>query len=211
MLRYLALGDSYTIGEGVEPGERWPAVLSGLLRDAGMEVAEPEIVAATGWTTDELSSGIDAAGPAGRYDLVTLLIGVNDQYRGRPLDVYAAGFDALLSRAIDFGHGAARRVVVVSIPDWSVTPYAEGRDRDAIAREIDAFNSVARRAAVARGSAWVDVTEASRAAGAAAAAYVADGLHPAAEAYARWATLVFPAASRALAAAQSHAGSGGPA
>ena len=165
MFRYLALGDSYTIGEGVEADERWPAVMVRLLRGSGLAVADPEIVAVTGWTTDELSAGIDAAAPRGPYDLVTLLIGVNDQYRGRGLETYAAGFDQLLARAVAYARGDARRVVVVSIPDWGVTPFAADRDRDTIAREIDLFNAVARRAAATSGAAWVDVTEASRAAG----------------------------------------------
>lgn len=198
MLRFLALGDSYTIGEGVTPEERWPSRLVTLLRAAGADVAEPEIVAVTGWTTDELGAGIDAAAPRGRFDLVTLLIGVNDQYRGRGATAYAPAFDALLARAVSLAGGDPRRVVVVSIPDWGVSPFAAGHDRAAIGREIDAYNAAGRRAAADAGAGWVEVTGASRAAGDAAEAYAADGLHPSGAAYAEWAELLLPAALTAL-------------
>jgi lysophospholipase L1-like esterase len=199
MPRYLALGDSYTIGEGVEPDDRWPIQLARLLGDFGVEL-EPEIVAITGWTTDELSAGIDAAAPAGPYDLVSLLIGVNDQYRGRGVGAYVAGFASLLDRAVAYAADDARRVVVVSIPDWGVSPFAIGRDREAIAREIDAFNAAARAMVESRGATWVDVTASFRSLGDAPTAYAADGLHPSATAYAGWARRVLPAARRALAA-----------
>ncbi|HEU4698571.1 MAG TPA: GDSL-type esterase/lipase family protein, partial [Gemmatimonadales bacterium] len=149
--RYLALGDSYTIGEGVaEPG-RWPVQLAALLRARGIAIGSPEIVAQTGWTTDELADAMDAAEPplAGPYDLVSLLIGVNNQYRRRPLEEYAAQFAGLLDRAVVLADDAPGRVLVVAIPDWSVTPFADGDDRGrrAIAAAIDAFNAVNRAAA----------------------------------------------------------------
>jgi lysophospholipase L1-like esterase len=196
MLRLLALGDSYTIGEGVEPADRWPSRVAVRLREAGTPVTDPEIIAMTGWTTDELAAGIDSAAPAGPFDVVTLLIGVNDQYRGRGVAAYAPAFDTLLERAVALAGGRPARVVVVSIPDWGVTPFAAGRDRQAIGAEIDAFNSAARAAALRRGAAWVDVTAVSRAD--APAAYAADGLHPSAGAYAAWAELVLPAVRAAL-------------
>nr|WP_325311146.1 SGNH/GDSL hydrolase family protein [Longimicrobium sp.] len=196
-LRYLALGDSYTIGEGVAPEERWPTQLAAMLRARGIGVADPEIVATTGWTTDELDAGIDAAAPRGPYTLVSLLIGVNNQYRGRPADEYRAQFRALLRRAIGFAGGDAGRVVVLSIPDWGVTPFAEGRDRAQIAHEIDAFNAINRDAARELGARWVDVAPASRLA---PSAVVGDGLHPSAEQYRDWAVLAFPEALAALGA-----------
>lgn len=198
MLRFLALGDSYTIGEGVEPAERWPSRVAEQLRAAGAMVADPQIVAVTGWTTDELAAGIDAAAPAGPFDVVTLLIGVNDQYRGRGVSAYAPAFETLLARAVELAGGRPERVVVISIPDWGVAPFAAGRDRRAIGAEIDAFNAVARDGARRHGAAWVDVTAASREAGDAAGAYAADGLHPSGRAYAEWADLVLPAARAAL-------------
>ena len=123
-IRILALGDSYTIGESVAEEERWPVRLAAMLRSRGWSVAEPWFVARTGWTTDELSSGIDAARPDSAYDLVTLLIGVNNQYRNRSEEEYRAQFRALLGRAIGFARGKASHVLVVSIPDWAVTPFA---------------------------------------------------------------------------------------
>lgn len=196
-LRFLALGDSYTIGEGVEPAGTWPFVVARRLRDAGTPLADPTVIATTGWTTDELDAAIterkaDLASP---YDLVTLLVGVNDQYRGRPADGFAAPFHALLARAIGFAGGDARRVVVVSIPDWGVTPFAEGRDADAIAAEIAAFNAVARREAHAAGARWADITPLSRTQG---AQVVADRLHPDASAYAAWADVIVPQAQAAV-------------
>ncbi|HKP75159.1 MAG TPA: SGNH/GDSL hydrolase family protein [Longimicrobiaceae bacterium] len=197
-IRYLALGDSYTIGEGVAPEERWPAQLAAALRSRGAGVADPEIIARTGWTTDELDAAIDQAAPHGPYGLVTLLIGVNDQYRGGSAEAYRPRFEGLLRRAIGFAGGDASRVVVLSIPDWGVTPFAEGRDRARIAREIDAFNAAARAVTAQLGARWVDVTPASREAGASAGMLVGDGLHPSGRQYARWAELALSAAAEAV-------------
>jgi len=199
--RYLALGDSYTIGEGVAAAARWPVQLAALLRGRGLAVGEPEIVARTGWTTAELGAGIDAAAPRGPFALVSLLIGVNDQYRGGRPDEYRTGFAALLRRAIGFAGGEAGRVVVLSIPDWSVTPFAaeSGRDLPRIAREIGAFNAANREEARRAGVAYVDVTPASQRALGDRSLVVADGLHPAPAMYAEWARLALPAAAAALA------------
>lgn len=196
--RVLALGDSYTIGEGVAQSERWPVVLAARLRSEGVAVGEPQIVARTGWTTDELDAAITEANPRGPFGLVTLLIGVNNQYRGRPLDEYRAQFSGLLDRAVGFADGDVRRVVVVSIPDWGATPFGANDRRGAatIGAEIDALNAAARDIATARGAAWVNITPISREPGAALAA---DGLHPGAGQYVRWAEAALPAAREALA------------
>ncbi|MBK5260447.1 MAG: SGNH/GDSL hydrolase family protein, partial [Thermoanaerobaculia bacterium] len=124
--RFLALGDSYTIGEAVPESERWPVQLANALRARGIDVNGPQIIAKTGWTTDELNAAIDAADPRGPFDLVTLLIGVNNQFRGRDAEQYRGQLAALLQRAIGFAGGDAKRVIVVSIPDWGVMPFAEG-------------------------------------------------------------------------------------
>ena len=202
-LRYLALGDSYTIGEGVPPDGRWPVQLARALREEGLPLADPRIIATTGWTTDELSAAIDAAEPLGTFDLVSLLIGVNNQYRGRSVDAYRDEFDALLARATGFANGRADRVLVLSIPDWGVTPFAiqSGRDRIRIADELDACNAAARDACAARGIAFVDITPASRALGGAPEMLADDGLHPSAAMYAEWTRLALPAARRLLSAA----------
>ena len=197
--RYLALGDSYTMGEGVGTAERWPGQLAALLRRAGVAIGDPVVIARTGWTTDDLAAGIEADAPAGPFDLVTLLIGVNDQYRGRRLDVYRGRMRALLRRAVSFAGGRPGRLVVLSIPDWGAAPFAEGRDRRRIAAAIDRFNAANREESMKAGARYVDVTAASRAAPAQEDAFAADGLHPSGRAYAAWARLALPAALQALA------------
>ena len=196
---FLALGDSYTIGEGVAPDERWPVQLAARLREDGIDIADPQIIATTGWTTGELASAMDAASFVSPYDLVTLLIGVNNQYRGRPLDEYRAQFRDLLQRAIHLADGSAAHVIVVSIPDWGVTPFAarEGRDAARVAREIDAFNAAACMETGNAGAHWVDVTTLSRAPGA-RDELVADGLHPSGAQYARWTAAILPVARKVL-------------
>jgi lysophospholipase L1-like esterase len=194
--RFLALGDSYTIGESVPEEARFPNQLARALRQRGVEVGDPQIIARTGWTTDELSAAIDAANPQGPYPLVTLLIGVNNQYRGRSADEYRTQFTALLQRAIGFAGGNAAHVIVVSIPDWGVTPFAEGRDRGKVGREIDAFNAINRDEAARAGARYVDITPVSRRSDSALIA--SDGLHPSAEMYRAWVDLILPEAEKAL-------------
>lgn len=197
-MRFLALGDSYTIGEAVAPAERWPEQLAALLRDRSIDLNEIEIVAKTGWTTGELTAGLDAARPSGPYDLVSLLIGVNNQYRGRPLDEYQHQFRRLLDRAIGLAGGEPPRVLVLSIPDWGVTPFAAGRDRARIAGEIDTLNVVTRQEAASTGARYVDVAPISREAATNAPLIAPDGLHPSGEMYRRWAELLMPEVLAAL-------------
>ena len=196
--RILSLGDSYTIGEGVTPAEAWPVQLADLARALGVSVPPPTVIARTGWTTDELASAVDIADPASSYDIVTLLIGVNDQFRGHGVGRYREKFRALLGRAVGFAGGRAGRVVVLSIPDWGVTPFAEGRDRDHISREIDSFNNANREEAARAGARYVDVTSASRRMSGDRELVASDGLHPSARMYAAWAQLVLPELLAAL-------------
>lgn len=198
---YLALGDSYTIGEGVESAGRWPMRLAAALRADGVDIEDPRIIARTGWTTGELSSAIDAAPLGDDYGLVTLLIGVNDQYRGRDLDEYRHEFAVMLERAIGFAGRRADRVIVLAIPDWGVTPFAarSGRDIAAIARELDAYNAAAAKVCAKRGVTFVDIAPVSRERGAEPAMLADDGLHPSAAMYSEWARLALPAARRLLA------------
>lgn len=197
-LRYLALGDSYTIGEGVPEDGRWPARLTRLLRTSGVEVSPPEIIARTGWTTDELQAALDEADPRGPYCLVSLLIGVNDQYRDRPVGEYRERLEPLVARAVELAGGVGGRVIALSIPDWGVTPFADGRDRAAIAAAIDAYNLVKRETAGARGVRFVEVTPISRRLGARPEMLADDRLHPSAAQYDRWARLALPTALAAL-------------
>ena len=197
-IHYLGLGDSYTIGEGVEESERWPVQLAAALREQGVPAAEPLIIARTGWTTDELLAAIQQESPSGTFDLVSLLIGVNNQYRGRDAEEYRAQFRTLLQQAIAFAEGRADRVLVVSIPDWGVTPFATSRDRGQIAAEIDHFNAVNREEAQKAGARYVDVTPISRQATTDSSLIAGDGLHPSARMYAAWVSLVLPEALAAL-------------
>ncbi len=204
-MTYLALGDSYTIGEGVAEAGRWPVQLATALRGEGIALADPRIIATTGWTTDELSAAIDAAEPLGQFDFVSLLIGVNNQYRGRSVAEYRGEFSALLKRAIAFAGGRAQRVLVLSIPDWGVTPFAveqitrkPERDAGQIARELDAYNAAAQAICAEHGVAFVDITPVSRALGRDDQMLVDDGLHPSAAMYAQWAALALPVARAQL-------------
>jgi lysophospholipase L1-like esterase len=194
---WLALGDSYTIGEAVAAHERWPAVLARRLRQAGSSIDDPQIIAVTGWTTDELAQGMDAATLSPPYGLVTLQIGVNNQYRGRPADDYREQFAALLARAIMLAGERAARVVVVSIPDWGVTRFAreQGRDRAQIAAELDTYNAIARDEASRAGTRFVDITGISRQQ---PELLADDGLHPSAAQYAQWVVAIEPTVRSAL-------------
>ncbi|HZX80266.1 MAG TPA: SGNH/GDSL hydrolase family protein [Lysobacter sp.] len=200
-MRYLALGDSYTFGEGVDPAQRWPVQLAHALRDDGIAIGEPRILAKTGWTTEELAVAIAAAQPLGRFDFVTLGIGVNDQYRGHTAAEYRAQLAPLLDTAVSLAGGHAERLMMLSIPDWGATRFArqEGRDVPAIAREIDAFNDIARAMCESRRIAFVDITPASRDGGDADPMLVDDGLHPSGAMYARWVDAALPVAHRLLA------------
>jgi len=192
---YLALGDSYTIGESVDESGRWPVQLAALLRERGVVIDAPKIIAKTGWTTDELSAAMDAAQLQPRYGFVSLLIGVNNQYRGRALDEYEREFAALLARAITLAGDKPGRVLVLSIPDWGTTPFAADRDRAKVGREIDAFNAAARAECERRGVAYVDITGISREH---ADLVAGDGLHPSAAQYALWAKAALPVAEQLL-------------
>ncbi|MFN2395755.1 MAG: SGNH/GDSL hydrolase family protein [Bacteroidales bacterium] len=189
---YLALGDSYTIGKGVSVQDRYPVQLRDSIVKSGISSDTLIIIARTGWTTDELTACIDNTDIESPYDLVTLLIGVNNQYRGRTLENYREEFVELLNRAIDFAGNDKGRVVVLSIPDWGITPFAEGRDRKKIAQEIDAFNHVNRQESVNAGVAWVDVTEISRLAAERPELLAPDGLHPSGIMYRMWVGELYP-------------------
>lgn len=196
--KFLALGDSYTAGEGIPPQAGWQAQLADRLRQEGIPLAKPIIVAQTGWTTGELLAALNWADLRPPYDLVGLLIGVNNQYRGLAVVNYRDEFGRLLDRAIAYAGGRPERVLVLSIPDWSATPYAEGLDRQAISQEIDAFNAANRQIAEELGVHYVDITPVTRQAGSDPDYLAADGLHPSGNMYALWADLALPAARMAL-------------
>ena len=183
---YLALGDSYTIGESVLPSENFPNQAVRLLTQSGYNFKSPELVAKTGWTTDELQNNINSQTFTPPYDIVTLLIGVNNQYRGRPVDTYKPEFENLLRQAIQFAGGKTDHVIVLSIPDWGVTPFANGRDRAQIAREIDEYNSANKTISENYKVNFIDITSLTREAANDLSLLAADGLHPSAKEYKRW-------------------------
>ncbi|MCU0719264.1 MAG: SGNH/GDSL hydrolase family protein [Pirellula sp.] len=188
----LALGDSYTIGEGVEDEARWPIQMVAQLNERGVSFSPPKIIAKTGWTTDELQTGIKHEELAEKYDWVTLLIGVNNQYRERDIDEYRNQFRELLKLAIEKASNRPERVIVLSIPDWGVTPFAIKRNRDPalIAKQIDQFNQVNREVTEELKANYIDITKLTRdAANNPSTFLVADELHPSAEMYKRWAEL----------------------
>jgi lysophospholipase L1-like esterase len=190
---YLALGDSYTIGESVDESERYPVQAVKLLNDGGLAFAPPEIIARTGWTTANLDFAISANPPAKtKYDIVTLLIGVNNQYQGRSTSEYKDQFALLLNKAIGFAGNRRDRVFVLSIPDYSVTPFASAADTAKISREIDEFNSICRNIAESNGVSWLNITDGTRLALTDRSLLADDGLHPSGKEYAKWAAKLAP-------------------
>lgn len=186
---FLSLGDSYTIGESVGEADRWSVQLAGMLRQNGIDVGNPDIIARTGWTTDELQAAIRAANVRKTYDLVSLLIGVNNQYRGQSTEKYRTEFRELLNTAIQFAGNRKERVFVLSIPDWGASAFAAGRDRQKIAADIDAFNAVAKEECKKIGIAFIDITPISRQAAGDASQFASDGLHYSGKQMRQWAEL----------------------
>ena len=184
---YLALGDSYTIGEQVQLADNFPYQTLQLLRKGGMRFYAPEIIATTGWTTDELNSAIGKSILLEKYDIVSLLIGVNNQYRGRSTGDFIIEFEHLLQLSIQFAGNQAGHVFVLSIPDWGITPFAAGRDRKKISEEIDAYNRICESSSKKFYTNYIDITESQRIDGASPEYIAADGLHPSAKEYSKWA------------------------
>lgn len=200
MYTYLALGDSYTIGESVPMAENFPHQLVEQLKQQSFDVAAPVIVAKTGWTTDELAMAIREHNITDSFSFVTLLIGVNNQYRGRDVENYKDEFCQLLDQAVCFASGHREHVFVVSIPDWGVTPFAEGEGRNSeqVAREIDAYNKAAKEIVSHYKCHFIDITDSTRHNGKNALFLAADKLHPSGKEYAVWAARVAPVVARAL-------------
>jgi lysophospholipase L1-like esterase len=192
-MNYLALGDSYTIGEAVPEEENFPNQLVQMLRKKGVDVAAPQIIAKTGWTTGELLNAMASAQFLAEYDLVTLLIGVNNQYRGLAPEDYAAEFEKLLKMGIKLAGGKASNVIVVSIPDWGATPFARERNRGEITEQINDFNLRNGRISSKHNVKYVDITEGSREAFINNELVAKDKLHPSGLEYKRWAEAVLKA------------------
>lgn len=191
-LTYLALGDSYTIGQSVAVSERFPAQTAALLRQQGVQVADPVYIAQTGWTTANLQAAIAAQNPSSTYAIVTLLIGVNDQYQRMDTAGYATRFTQLLQKAIQLAKEKKAHVFVVSIPDYSVTPFVPASDKERVSREVDWFNDINRRITNLFGVSYTDITPMSREAATNPSLIANDGLHPSGAEYRKWAQQLVP-------------------
>ncbi len=186
-LKFLALGDSYTIGESIEEEGRWPNQLQKRLNVQGIEIANPLIIARTGWRTDELSTAIEKAELNSDYDLVGLLIGVNNQYQGKNVDSYKPEFEKLLKRAIELAKDDKNRVFVVSIPDYGFTPFGKPK-KDKISKELDEYNLANQEIAKSYGVKYYYITDISRSDESGLVAI--DNLHPSAKQYGLWSDLI---------------------
>ncbi|OYU65126.1 MAG: lysophospholipase, partial [Cytophagaceae bacterium BCCC1] len=185
-LSYLALGDSYTIGESVTEDQRWPVQLAKSLTSNGIAVSQPQIIAKTGWTTDELKAKIVSENITKKYDWVSLLIGVNNQYRGRSVEEFRKQYVDLLETAIQFSGNRPQYVFVVSIPDWGVTPFGRNSPKKSISEQIDLFNAIKKEETEKRGILFVDITPISRQAINDPSLIAEDGLHPSGKMYQLW-------------------------
>ena len=199
-ISYLAIGDSYTIGEAVPLEGGFPHQLTTILKDNGLDVGRPHIIAKTGWTTSELQEAIKKANLSEQFTVVTLLIGVNNQYRGESREKYRKEFKELLQTAISFTNGNKAGVFVVSIPDWGLTPYGKesGRDIPAISLDIDAFNAINKEETLSQGVSYTDITPGSHLVVSDKELVASDGLHPSAKMYQQWAVQLAPALIKAL-------------
>jgi len=193
-VNFLALGDSYTIGECVEAELSWPVQLTTKLQSLGIPIHYPQIIAQTGWTTRELSDGIKHSDVHYSYKLVSLQIGVNNQFQGLSLDTYRMEFHDLLSQAVSFAGGNSHRVMVLSVPDWSITPYASELEVDQTEDSVDAFNNINYEVSKGMGTRYIDVTHISRLAVIHKDFLAPDRLHPSGSMYAAWVESLLPVA-----------------
>lgn len=184
-LSYLALGDSYTIGESVPTNANFPYQLADSISKSGNKYESPVIIARTGWRTDQLIAAVESAHLKKEYDLVTLLIGVNNEFQGRTLPEYERDFILLCRKSIELAGNKKKRVIVLSIPDYGYTPYGKA-DQKRISERVDLFNASNKRISDSLGLKYVNVTEISRRGLDEPDLVADDGLHPGAKMYALW-------------------------
>ncbi len=192
---YLALGDSYTIGQGVAEEERWPMQLKDSLQLSGLVINDLKIIAKTGWTTTKLIDAIADENPT-PYDLVSLSIGVNNQYQNKPFDLFETELEALLNTALDLTRDS-NRVFVVSIPDYGVTPFGTNNSEE-IGEELDQYNEYTAQRCLALGIPYVNITQISRELGSGENALAADNLHPSGFQYSKWVEEILPTVKELL-------------
>ena len=188
---WLALGDSYTIGQSVNPSERFPTQTANILKFGGINIGTPDYIATTGWTTTNLFNAIQSQNPV-NHDVVSLLIGVNDQYQMHDTTGYRHRFTSLLQKAIQLANGKKENVFVVSIPDYSVTSFASGGDTARIRKELDWFDAINKSVTDIYGCPYLDITPSTREAKNNPALLASDGLHPSGQEYRRWAERLAP-------------------
>jgi lysophospholipase L1-like esterase len=190
---YLALGDSYTIGESVAQDQRWPVLLADSLRSRNIAVAKPDIIAQTGWTTADLQEAIERENPHSNYDLVSLLIGVNNQYQGLDFNQFEREFKELLNQAISFAGNNPQNVFAVSIPNYGVTPFGQEKNPDSVAKELSRYNKTARQIAQNNGITFINITPISEDALDNPELTANDNLHPSGKMYRQWVSKMLPA------------------
>lgn len=196
--RYLALGDSYTIGQSVAENERFPAQTVALLRAQNITIKDPQYIAVTGWTTANLMAAINSQNPQGPFDAVTLLIGVNDQYQGVDTATYKTRFTPLLNKAVQLAGGKAMHVFVLSIPDYSVTAFVPQADKARVRREVDIFNAINKQVTLQNNIAYIDITPSTLQGETNPSLIASDGLHPSGLEYKKWAEMLAPLMKQVL-------------
>ncbi len=191
-IKYLALGDSYTIGESVPDSLRWPVQLADSLQKEEIQVSDLNIIAKTGWTTAELQEGIANNPPSPPYNLVSLLIGVNNQYRGYDIEIYRTEFRELIEQAIGFAGGDSTKVFTVSIPNYGVTPFGQTRGEDRIRQELLMYDAIAKEISGEYGIPFVNITPISEDAKEDSSLIADDELHPSGKMYSLWVQEMLP-------------------
>lgn len=186
-INFLALGDSYTIGTSIDILDGYPNQSFQLLKGANLKMSSLQIIAKNGWTADDLKNALANADKKNSYQVVTILIGVNNQYQGKPVSEFETGFLSILKSAIVLTGNKPKRVFVMSIPDWGITPFAFGRDRKAIADEINNYNKVCENFAKSYGANFINITDDYRIDGYKTEYLAVDGLHPSKLEYTKWA------------------------
>lgn len=197
-LHYLALGDSYTIGQSVSEADRFPFRTTALLRAQNIAIADPEYIATTGWTTEDLLTAIQKKEPLGTYDVVTLLIGVNDQYQQLDTAGYRHRFRQLLDKAIALAGNRINRVFVLSIPDYSATPFVVAESKARVHSQIDGFNAINKEITLTRNVAYIDITPLTREVAMDKTLLASDGLHYSGKEHKKWAELLAPVIAKNL-------------
>ena len=196
--KFLALGDSYTIGHSVQDSERFPAQTVKLLQAKNISISNLHYIATSGWTTENLLSAINLENPAKNFDIVTLLIGVNDQYQRRDTAGYHAAFSTLLRMAVDLAAGRRSHVFVLSIPDYSATPFVDESSKAQVSAQIDLFNAINKEVTLQNGVTYIDITPATREAANDRSLIANDSLHPSGKEYAVWANMLAPLIKKVL-------------